>query len=261
MNTPLPTLFGYKLYVNSRQKLIDELKERIAQKQISTIISLNTLKLYQGSRSKELEKLFQSGTHTIPDGQSIVFAQRLVHGKSISSISGAELMVELINEAAVQHFKIFFLGSPQSLLNKVNEKIKNDYPQLADKVAFQDGYYEVKNEDEVVKRIAEFEPDFLFVAFGSPRKEEFIIKYKEQLNAKVIMGVGGSFEYFVGDVKLDPLTKKMGLRWLVRTMQDPKRLVKRYAICNSYFLYALTKEFIKSKRIKEFNSSVPNSVA
>ncbi|WP_165820706.1 WecB/TagA/CpsF family glycosyltransferase [Pontibacter virosus] len=240
-------LFGYSLYLKDRRTLVQELKSRISDNQLSTIISLNTLKLYQGSRDPFLEKTFQSGTHIIPDGQSIAFAEYLVHGNKISSISGAELMVELIRESCVSGYKIFFLGSPQQLLDRVELKIKQDYPQLIDKVAFQDGYYNVeKDEADVISRIAMFKPDFLFVAFGSPRKEEFIIKYHGQLNAKVIMGVGGSYEYFVGDVKLDPMTKKLGLRWLVRTIQDPRRLARRYAVCNSYFLFALSKEIVKS---------------
>ncbi|AKQ44621.1 hypothetical protein TH63_01620 [Rufibacter radiotolerans] len=245
-------LFGYNLYLKDRSTLIQELKTRISENKVSTIVSLNTLKLYQGSRDSNLEKIFQSGTHTIPDGQSIVFAEYLVHGHKISSISGAELMVELIKESSLSGYKIFFLGSPQELLDRVHLKIAQDYPQLLDKVAYQNGYYNVEQEEaNVVSRIASFAPDFLFVAFGSPRKEEFIIKYHNQLNANVIMGVGGSYEYFVGDVKLDSLTKRLGLRWLVRTIQDPQRLAKRYAICNSYFLLALFKEMFKSKKNQE----------
>jgi N-acetylglucosaminyldiphosphoundecaprenol N-acetyl-beta-D-mannosaminyltransferase len=256
MSSHVNSLFGYKLYLNSRDELIRELKERIALGQVSTIISLNTLKLYQGSQSQELRDLFQAGTHTIPDGQSMALAELLVHGKKISSISGAELMVELIKESGKHGYKIFFLGSPEALLNKVRDKINSDYPMLSDKVAFQHGYYNVQKEEAaVVQKIADFAPDFIFVAFGSPRKEEFIIKYQHQLNAKVIMGVGGSFEYFVGDVKLDSFTKKMGLRWLVRTIQDPKRLAKRYAVCNSYFLVALIKEIIKNKSGKKIKPS------
>ncbi|MFD2515179.1 WecB/TagA/CpsF family glycosyltransferase [Pontibacter locisalis] len=240
-------LFGYNVYLKNRNSLIAELKQRISEGKLSTIISLNTLKLHQGAKRRELRELFQAGTHTIPDGQSIVFAEYLVHGNKISSISGAELMVELIKESSREGYKIFFLGSPEELLGKVKEKINCDYPSLVDNISFQHGYYDVKDEQEVIDRIASFSPDFLFVAFGSPRKEEFIIKYSSMLNAKVIMGVGGSFEYFVGDVKLDRLSKKLGLRWFMRTIQDPKRLAKRYAICNTYFLFALLKEIIKKR--------------
>ncbi|WP_337070681.1 WecB/TagA/CpsF family glycosyltransferase [Pontibacter sp. 13R65] len=233
--------------MKNRTILIEELKQKIAAGQTSTIISLNTLKLHQGAQSRKLRELFQAGTYTIPDGQSIVFAEYLVNGNKISSISGAELMVELIKESDKSGYKIFFLGSPAELLDKVNDKINRDYPRLKDKVRFQHGYYPIDQEAQVIEKIAAFQPDFLFVAFGSPRKEEFIVKYSNLLQTRVIMGVGGSFEYFVGDVKLDHLSKKLGLRWFIRTIQDPKRLAKRYAICNSYFLFALLKEIFKSR--------------
>ncbi|WP_187262783.1 WecB/TagA/CpsF family glycosyltransferase [Pontibacter beigongshangensis] len=240
-------LFGYNVYLKNRNHLIEELKQRIAEGQTSTIISLNTLKLHQGSKNKELRDLFQAGTYTIPDGQSIVFAEYLVHGNKISSISGAELMVELIKESDKEGHRIFFLGSPEALLGKVKDKIGREYPGLTNKVCFQHGYYAKENEAEVIEKIAAFRPDFLFVAFGSPRKEEFIVKYSSMLHAKVIMGVGGSFEYFVGDVKLDQLSKKLGLRWFIRTLQDPRRLAKRYAVCNTYFLFALLREIFKNR--------------
>ena len=241
-------LFGYRIYTKNRSTLISELNERIKNNEKASIVSLNTLKLYQGSRDKNLEKLFQSGTIIIPDGQSIVFAERLVNRNKIAAISGAELMVALIKESEQRGHKLFFLGSPQSLLDKVQLKIETDYPKLRNKIAFQHGYYDEKNEDDVIIKIAEFRPDILFVAFGSPRKERFIVENQSRLNAIISMGVGGSYEYFVGDVKLDSLTKKLGIRWLVRTLQDPMRLAKRYAICNTYFLKALFKEILNKEK-------------
>ncbi len=241
-------LFDYNVYTKTRNELIEEIDQRIKTGQVTTIISLNTLKLHQGAKDAKLKALYSCGTHIIPDGQSIVFAEKLVHGKKIEAISGAELMVKLIKKANVLGYRLFFLGSTQSLLDKVKTKIEKDHPSLAKNVDFQNGYYDVaKDEQMVIQKIADFAPDILFVAFGSPRKEEFIIKNKDVLNTKVLMGVGGSYEYFVGEVKLDSFTKKLGLRWLVRTLQDPKRLAKRYFICNSYFLYALIKEIFKKK--------------
>lgn len=235
-------LFGYSVFDRSRSELILELDRCIVENQRVSVVSLNTLKLYQGSQDAELRKLLSSAEFIIPDGQSIALAEKCVHGRSVEAISGAELMVQLIKHAEQKGYRLFFLGSPQDLLNRVEDKIKTTYPGLSDRVAFQHGYYDQSTEEQaVIDRISEFQPDFLFVAFGSPRKEEFILHNKDRL-AKVNMGVGGSYEYFVGDVKLDGLTKKLGLRWLVRTIQDPRRLAKRYATCNAYFLRLLLQE-------------------
>lgn len=244
----LKRLFGYKVYIGDRSSLIQELDARIDKRIATTIVSLNTLKLYQGSKDPELERVFQSADYIIPDGQSIVLAEKLINGISIKAISGAELMVELIRLAETKGYRLFFLGAPDELLKRVSEKIRADHPGLKDKVAFQHGYYDQATEEEtVVQKIETFAPDILFVAFGSPRKEEFIIQNQSRLGT-VNMGVGGSYEYFVGDVKLDGLSKRLGLRWLLRTLQDPKRLAKRYAVCNTYFLKLLLLEIIRPKR-------------
>lgn len=154
-------------------------------------------------------------------------------------------MVDLIGIAQKENYKIFFLGAPQELLDRVKSKIEIDYSKLLPNTAYQNGYYDRLKEDIVVDKIAAFAPDFLFIAFGSPRKEEFIIQYQARLHTKILMGVGGSYEYFVGDVKLDSTTKKLGLRWLVRMIQDPFRLGGRYLVCNWYYLLLLLKTLIK----------------
>ena len=240
-------LFGYKIYTENRATLISELNVRIECNAPASIVSLNTLKLYLGSNDTRLEELFQSAGYIIPDGQSIVFAERLVNGNKIEAISGAELMVELIKESEKKGHRLFFLGSTQSLLDMVKNKIKTNHPNLLNNVAFQHGYYDkAKEEEAIVKRISEFGADILFVAFGSPRKEKFIVENQQRLGATISMGVGGSYEYYVDNVKLDSFTKKLGMRWLVRTLQDPMRLAKRYAVCNTYFLVVLIKELFNS---------------
>jgi exopolysaccharide biosynthesis WecB/TagA/CpsF family protein len=235
-------IFDYEIFTGSRKELIDIILNHIQNNRLMSLLSMNTLKLHLGDKDEKYKKIFKSFTHIMQDGQSIVFANRLVNGIKSESISGAELMVDLIGISDKKNLKVFFLGAPQELLDRVKDKIKNDYPSLLNNTEYQNGYYNVQNEDVVINKIATFGPDFLFIAFGSPRKEEFIIKYQDKLNTKVLMGVGGSYEYFVGDVKLDKTTKKLGLRWLVRTLQDPFRLGRRYMVCNSYYFKLLMKE-------------------
>lgn len=244
-------LFGYNIYTGSHKELKETIAESIRENSRMTILSMNTLKLYLTSRDKNLENLFRSFTHVIQDGQSIVFANRFLNGIRSEYISGAEMMVDLIQEAEKYSWKLFFLGSPADLLKRVEKKIIEEYPSLHKNSGYQDGYYKPEEEEAVVEKISAFKPDILFVAFGSPRKEEFIIKYQQQLNSTVLMGVGGSYEYFVGDVKLSRTAKKMGFRWLQRTLQDPLRLGRRYLTCNTWFLWLLIREMFTGRKKRE----------
>jgi N-acetylglucosaminyldiphosphoundecaprenol N-acetyl-beta-D-mannosaminyltransferase len=232
---PSVNLWGYDIHYASFEDFISHLEKKVKNGEVSTLLAMNTLKYHLGETQPHLKAVFQDFDHITCDGQSMVWALRLLKGIKTNHLSGVELMIQLISLANEKGYSVFFLGSPQSLLDKVKAKIDNEYPGIK-KAGYQNGYYNVeKEEGDVIKKISEFRPDFLFVAFGSPRKEVFIQKYKEQSGAKVLMGVGGSYEVFVGEKKLDSLTKKLGLRWFVRMVQDPRRLFKRYLVCNSFF--------------------------
>jgi N-acetylglucosaminyldiphosphoundecaprenol N-acetyl-beta-D-mannosaminyltransferase len=236
-------IFDYNVYTDSISNLKEEIISIIGMGETADILSLNTLKLNLGSKDYKMKNLFQQFRYIIPDGQSIVFSLKILNGIKTKAISGAELMLSLINLANQKHYSLYFLGSPENLLNMVKNKIENDYTGIV-KAGYQHGYYPIEQEDQVVNNIQKFAPDFLFIAFGSPRKEKFIKKYIQRMNSRIIMGVGGSYEVFVGKKKIGSISKKLGLRWLFRTFQDPIRLLPRYVKCNSYFLYLLLKEIL-----------------
>jgi N-acetylglucosaminyldiphosphoundecaprenol N-acetyl-beta-D-mannosaminyltransferase len=238
-------IFGYNVYTDSRLNLENELATVIENGGSVDMVCLNTLKLYLGNKNKAMQNLLKEFKYVLPDGQSVVFSLRFLKGIKTQAISGAELMMGLINIANKKHYSVYFLGSPQDLLNKVKGKVESDYLGIK-KAGYQHGYYSIEDEQEIVNDINQFAPDFLFVAFGSPRKEEFIRKYADSLNARVIMGVGGSYEVFVGEKNIGSISKKLGLRWLFRTFQDPVRLLPRYVKCNNYFIYLVLKEILSS---------------
>lgn len=240
-------LWGYKIQYASFDDFVSTLESRVDHSISTTLLAMNSLKIHLGDKNPNLMKIFKDFDYITCDGQSMVWALNLLKGIKTNHLSGVELMIKLIDLANRKGYSVFFLGSHQNLLDKVKEKIDQEFTGIK-KVGFQNGYYDIKSdENEVIKKIAHFQPDLLFVAFGSPRKEEFIQKYKNEMNAKIMMGVGGSCEVFVGEKKLDSLTKKLGLRWFVRMAQDPKRLFKRYLICNTYFAKKLFNDMISRK--------------
>ena len=237
-------LWGYNIYSESISQLTKLVNYKIEYDEKLSILSLNTLKMYIGEKEPALKNLFKEFDCIIPDGQSIAWASSLINGISLKYISGVELMTKLIDEANIEGYSIFFLGSPEPLLEKVKYKIKNEFPGIK-RHEYQHGYYDIKNEYQIVEKIISFNPDILFVAFGSPRKEEFIKKYYDKLNSRIMMGVGGSYEVFTGEKKLGEFTKKIGLRWFMRMIQDPKRLFLRYTACNSFFIFLVLKTILK----------------
>jgi N-acetylglucosaminyldiphosphoundecaprenol N-acetyl-beta-D-mannosaminyltransferase len=60
------------------------------------------------------------------------------------------------------------------------------------------------------------------------------------MNVPFVMGVGGSFDVIAGLTKRAPLwMQQLGLEWLFRFLQEPRRMWRRYIIGNAEFIALL----------------------
>jgi N-acetylglucosaminyldiphosphoundecaprenol N-acetyl-beta-D-mannosaminyltransferase len=63
-----------------------------------------------------------------------------------------------------------------------------------------------------------------------------------------LVGVGAVFEWVAGTkIKAPEFLANLGLEWLLRLAQEPKRLFRRYFVDNFLFLYLITKQYISKK--------------
>ncbi|MNR42249.1 UDP-N-acetyl-D-mannosaminuronic acid transferase [compost metagenome] len=103
----------------------------------------------------------------------------------------------------------------------------------------------------MVEKIKQSGAQLLFVAITSPKKENFINRWKNQLGVNFVMGVGGTFDVVAGKVKRAPKwMQNWGLEWLYRVIQEPGRMWKRYLTTNSQFLWLLIKAKLSQLRKK-----------
>ncbi|HWS48906.1 MAG TPA: WecB/TagA/CpsF family glycosyltransferase [Candidatus Methanoperedens sp.] len=136
-------------------------------------------------------------------------------------ISGSDLIVDFCKMAVKNNEKIFFLGGFDDRAKRCGEYFSKKFKGL--KYDFSEGIPGVKNE-EVLKKINTFLPDYLVVAYGMKKQEEWIENNLKKLKLKVVVGVGRSFDYYSGALKRAPKwVRKMGLEWLYSLLKDPKR--------------------------------------
>jgi N-acetylglucosaminyldiphosphoundecaprenol N-acetyl-beta-D-mannosaminyltransferase len=193
------------------------------------------------------------------DGQSIVWASQILNKPLPERVPGIDLMVELIKLASQKKYKIFFLGAKEEVVKKVVDKYSTLYGNEII-AGYRNGYFDAAEENEIANQIATSKAQILFVAMTSPKKEIFLNKFKNVIQTPFIMGVGGSFDV-VGDfITRAPLwMQHSGLEWLYRTIQEPKRMWKRYLVGNSKFIYLVLRE--KSRQIfkkkKPYEEPIP----
>ncbi len=217
-------------------------EEIIASRGFAQHMAINVAKLMALRTDEQLRQSIERCELVTADGQPIVWASRLLHDPLPARVTGIDLMRGLLARAATAGYRIFVLGAKPEVLDIAVARIREQHPGVAI-VGHRDGYYADAEEGAVAEEIAAARPDILFVAMSSPRKEYFLMRYGGTLGVPFVMGVGGAIDVIAGVTKRAPeAMQQLGLEWLFRLAQEPRRLARRYAVTNSQFLVALARE-------------------
>jgi len=172
------------------------------------------------------------------DGIGVIYAQRLLGLKTARErIATTDLFPELLEYLHLKDsdLNIYLLGGKGNTAERAKDHFVDIFPKV-NIVGTHHGFFE--DDDKIISEINSLKTDILFVGFGTPVQEEWINKNFHQLKeVKTIVTCGGLFDYYSGNVKRAPsVIRKVGLEWIYRLFQEPKRLYKRYIFGNIKYL-------------------------
>jgi N-acetylglucosaminyldiphosphoundecaprenol N-acetyl-beta-D-mannosaminyltransferase len=246
MDTGRKYLFGIPFHAWSMDQTVQTIHKRIESGIFTQHVVINVAKVVNAQKDAELKGSIEACDIINVDGMGVVWGCRALGLDVPERVAGVDLFMNLIKLSEDKGFPVFLLGARDDVVKKAAATLKQKYPNL--KVAgYHHGYF-WGDEATVVKQIKESGARLLFVAITSPKKENFINKWKDELGVDFVMGVGGTFDVVAGKVKRAPLwMQKYGLEWLYRVIQEPRRMWKRYLVTNSQFLWYLFVERISRK--------------
>ena len=173
-----------------------------------------------------LRRIYLTADILTPDSQGVVWALKRGGHQGVRRVSGVDLVDHICALSANKGYKIFLLGAAPGVAEMAAEKLRLKYPGC-NIVGTRHGYFPAEDDDLVAQEVAPFQPDFLFVAMGIPRQEKFISNTQNVIQAKVAIGVGGSFDVFSGRAKRAPkLVQKAKLEWMWRLLLNPSKMSK-----------------------------------
>ncbi len=157
-----------------------------------------------------------------------------------------------------ENVSLFLLAGKPNTVDKAISKLKAIAPNL--KVKGHHGYFEKSGEENesVINEINEFKPNILYVGFGMPLQELWILNHLDRIEAKVFLPLGACLDFYVGNLSRGPrwMTDR-GLEWLTRLGTEPQRLWERYVIGNPLFFYrVLRSQFTRLLRKRSKQSSL-----
>ncbi len=163
-------------------------------------------------------KIVQAFWQMFYTGAGILLWPRSIYKTFPEKITGADVIWDIAELAAKNNYSVYLLGSfvPELAAKKLQER----YPGLV--IA---GTSQKPPQDESIARdVNDAKADILLVAYGPIRQEQWIVDHYAQLSAKLMIGLGGTFDYIAGK-KLQPprFIRSSGLEWLYRLITQPTR--------------------------------------
>ena len=203
-------------------------------------VAINAAKVVAARHDPALRDIIESCALANADGQSIVWASRLLGPNLPERVTGIDFMLRMWDAAARHGYRVYLLGSKPSTVRKAADVARS---QGVDVVGARSGFWSPEEETAVVDEVVRARPDLLFVGLPTPRKEKFLHRHLSSLRTPLAVGVGGSFDVVAGEVSRAPVwMQRWGLEWLHRIRQEPRRLMRRYVFGNVEFVFLVARD-------------------
>ncbi|MDX1718303.1 MAG: WecB/TagA/CpsF family glycosyltransferase, partial [Anderseniella sp.] len=244
-------LFGVSIDNLTMQEAIADICRRSLSTGQHRYAFVNADCLNHANRNAAYARVLSRQTRVFADGSGVSLAARLNGVRVRGNVNGTDLFPLLCREAATLGLRIFLLGGGAGIADQAASNMRQAYRDL-NICGTHDGYFKSAETAEVIGKINECNPDIILIGLGAPRQEMWIEKHRDQLNARVLIGVGGLFDYYSGRIRRAPMwMRKIGCEWIWRLAQEPRRLFVRYVLGNPVFVCRALLDRLAAARISK----------
>ena len=203
------------------EEALEQAKRMLETEHADIVVTPNSEIVYEAMASEELKKLLNRASLVLPDGAGVVLGAKILGTPLKEKVAGVDFADRLLGYLAESGGSVYLLGSKPGVAELAAEKMVQKHPGLTI-AGLADGYFQ--EEAPVVEKINAAHPDVLFVCLGAPKQEKFMAAHQQELNVRLMAGLGGSLDSFAGTVKRAPKWMiDCSLEWLYRLIKEPRR--------------------------------------
>ncbi len=240
---PAPTIVSAKVHNLSIDEALDSILEPPGERLRARIVhfvhphALN-LAAFDADHAKRLAE----ADRVLPDGIGIRLAASILGVAMRHNLNGTDLLPLLCRRAAEEGVHLALIGAAPGVAEECAKKLIEGSPGLSIPVVSH-GFIKAEEAKAIAGKIEALGRSIVLVGMGSPLQERFAWEHLAHLRQATVITVGGLFDFFSGRVPRAPLAwRELGLEWLFRLLQEPRRLAKRYLVGNPLFLLLALKQ-------------------
>ncbi len=232
-------IYGLLVSYGTIDEVVEKVISQISKGKFGYICAVNVHMVMEAYESETFKNIVNNALVACPDGMPLVWGLKKRGHKNQTRICGFDLCMALCTLAENSKFNIGLIGGSsndlQKACNELSKKFKNI--SIVYKSSAKIESTNLPDNLNIVKEINESNVDILFVALGCPKQELWMASQQDSVRA-VMVGIGAVIEFLSGSKNRAPSwMQSLGLEWLHRFIQEPKRLFRRYVVLNSRFLY------------------------
>lgn len=231
----------------TRAGTVDAVFAAIAAGTRGWLCTVNVSTLMTMREDPALQSFVDRAALVVADGQPLVWTARLFGGRLPERVTGIDLIGALCERARADGRGVFLLGATAEVMAEALARLRGCHPGL--RIDGADGYFDDAGAAARADAVRASGASLLLVGMGSPRQERFIDGQWERLGVGMAIGVGGSFDVIAGvRIRAHPWIGRLGLEWLVRLAQEPRRLMRRYVVTNTMFCVLIARTLVARLR-------------
>lgn len=186
-----------------------------------------------------------------PDGMPLSWVGWAQGFKNMDRVYGPDFMLEVCKLSIERGYRHFLFGGQEGVAQLLGERLQEAFPGLAIAGTCTPPFRPMNEQEEreLFALVDETRPDIFWVGLSTPKQERFMSAYLERLGVPMMVGVGAAFDMHTGRLTDAPAwVKRLGMQWLYRLIQEPRRLWKRYLVNNPKFLFGITRQMLGVRR-------------
>ncbi len=229
------TILGVAYDNVTRAEAIDALERYVAEGRPRMVCTPNAEHVMLARRDAEFRAILRRADLVVSDGMGVTYASRVLGTPLRQNVSGRLLVGELAARWALLGRRVFFVGGRSGTdADRAAQRLMARCPGLVVCGSYTPPFadrFDAAESSRIVGAVNAARPDVLLVCLGAPKQEKWIAANLDRLAVPVSIGVGAALDYLAGTLREPPRwVSRVGLEWLWRLAQEPRRLWRRYLV-------------------------------